>query len=124
MYFIRFKGQSIFMKTKNLYRFLFATAVSGLLFVACKKSSSNSNSNDTSQTDLQTQADDESRVSNETDAAFNDVTAAMSSEASVTGSSVTPNVRYGVETDGGNQDTIKGSQIRNATVTLDTVDNP
>ena len=111
------------MKTKNLNRFLLATTLSGLLFVACKKSDSSS-SNTTSQTDLQTQSDDQSRVSNETDAAFDDVTAAMTSQATVTGSSENVSPRYGVETDGGNQDTIKNSQICNATVTLDTTDNP
>jgi hypothetical protein len=112
------------MKTKKLYRFLFISTLSGFLFAACNKSNSSSTSGDTSQTDLQTQADDQSRVSNETDAAFNDVTATMTSQASVTGSSVNPNLRSGVETDGGNKDTIKGSQISNATVILDTVDNP
>ena len=112
------------MKMKNLQSFLFISAMSGLLFAACSKSSSSSNSGDTSQTDLQTQADDQSRVSNETDAAFDDVAAAMTGEASVTGSSVNPGLRYGVETDGGNQDTVNVSRIANATVTIDTVDNP
>ena len=111
------------MKTKNLYRFMFAATLSGLLFTACKKSSSSS-SNDTSQTDLQTQSDDQSRVSNETDAAFDDVAAAMTGEASVTGSSENVSPRYGVETDGGNQDTVNVSRVANATVTIDTIDNP
>ncbi|HEV2479188.1 MAG TPA: hypothetical protein VGS79_05980 [Puia sp.] len=111
------------MKATNLYRFLFATTLCGLLFTACKKSSSSS-SNDSSQSDLQTQSDDQSRVSNETDAAFDDVTTVMTGEATITGSSVTPGIRYGVETDGGNQDTVKNSYICNATVTFDTVDNP
>ena len=112
------------MKMKNLKSFLFISTVTGLLFAACSKSNSSSSSSDTSQTDLQTQADDQSRVSNETDAAFNDVTTAMTSQASITGSSVNPGLRYGVETDGGNQDTVKASLICNATVTYDTVDNP
>jgi hypothetical protein len=112
------------MKTKTLYRLLFASTISGLLFAACSKSSSSSSSSDTSQTDLQTQADDQARVSNETDAAFNDVSTAMTSQLTITGSSLQPNVRYGVETDGGNQDTVKNSYICNAMVTYDTVDNP
>lgn len=110
------------MKATNLYRFLFASTLCGLLFTACKKSSTPSST--TSQTDLQTQADDEARVSTETDASFNDVNAALETEASVTGSSENRTVRYGVTVDGGNQDTVKGSLICNATVTLDTIDNP
>lgn len=111
------------MKTNNLYRFLFTTAICGLLFTACKKSSNN-NSNDTSQADLQTQADDQSRVSTETDATFNDVNTAMEQSSTVTGSSQNRVVRYGVTTDGGNQDTVKGSLVCNALVTYDTIDNP
>lgn len=112
------------MKATNLYRFFFATTLCGLLFTACKKSS-NSSSADTSQTDLKTQADDESRVSTETDAAFNDVNTAMESQPTVTGSSQSRAVHYGVEVDGGgNQDTLKGSFISNAIVSMDTVDNP
>jgi hypothetical protein len=111
------------MKARNLYRFLFASTLCGLLFTACKKSSSSS-SNDTSQADLQTQADDESRVSTETDAAFNDVNTTMEQQVSITGSSQDRTVRYGVTVDGGNQDTVKNSLICNATVTYDTTDNP
>jgi hypothetical protein len=111
------------MKTRNLYRILFAPAVCGLLFTACKKSNSSS-SNDTSQSDLQTQADDEARVSTETDAAFNDVNAAMENQASITGSSLNRTVRYGVTVEGGNQDTLKGSLICNAMVSIDTIDDP
>jgi hypothetical protein len=111
------------MKTTNLYRLMFTTAVCGLLFTACKKSSSSSSS-DTSQADLQTQADDESRVSNETDAAFNDVSATMETNATITGSSQNRTIRYGVTTDGGNQDTAKNTLVCNAVVTFDTTDNP
>lgn len=113
---------SNFMKTKNLHRLLFAATLAGVLFAACNKSSNNSNG--TSNADLQTQADDEARVSTETDAAFDDVNAVMSNQASITGSSVGRVVRYGVAVDGGNQDTIKGSIVCNAVVTLDTIDNP
>lgn len=111
------------MKAMNLYRFFFATTLCGLLFAACKKSSSN-NSNGTSQTDLQTQSDDQARVSTETDAAFNDVNTVMENQATITGSSQQRTVRYGVTVDGGNQDTLKGGLICNATVSIDTVDNP
>jgi hypothetical protein len=111
------------MKTKNLHRLLFAAALTGFMFTACKKSSSDNN-NGTSNADLQTQADDEARVSTETDAAFDDVNTAMSNQATITGSSVGRIVRYGVAVDGGHQDTLKGKLICNALVTLDTVDNP
>jgi len=113
------------MKTKNIHRLLFATTLTGLMFAACNKSSSSNNSNGTSNADLQTQSDDEARVSTETDASFNDVSAVMTGEASITGSSVDRSVRYGVAVTGGNnQDTVKGSLVCNATVTYDTIDNP
>jgi hypothetical protein len=110
------------MKTKNFQRLMFATMLSGLLFAACKKSNNNSTSG-TSDQDLQTQSDDETRVSTETDAAFDDVNTAMTNQAAVTGASTAPTLRYGVTVDGGNQDTVQTS-ICDAVVTVDTVDNP
>ena len=101
---------------------MMATALSGLLFTACNKSNNNSSSG-TSNQDLQTQSDDETRVSTETDAAFDDVNTVMTSQANVTGASETPTLRYGVGVDGGNQDTVK-TAICDAVVTIDTVDNP
>jgi hypothetical protein len=115
--------KSLFMKTRNLYRFLIATTLCGLLFTACKKSSSSSSSTP-SNSDLQTESDDQARVNSETEASYNDVSAAMTSQAVVTGSSEDRTVRYGVAVDGGNQDTVQGSRISNAVVTIDTVDNP
>src|SRR5271163_2915251 len=111
------------MKTKNLNRILFATTLTGLLFAACSKSSNNNNSNATSDTDLQTQSDDEARVSTETDAAFNDVNTSMSASGDVSGASQSPNVRFGVGVTGGNADTVQTS-ICDATVVIDSVDNP
>jgi hypothetical protein len=113
------------MKTKNLYRFLFATTLSGLLFAACKKSTSDTNSSTTSSTDLQTQSDDEARVSTESDAAFDDANAAMIGESSVTGASFASADRFGVAVDGGNggNGTLAGL-LCNATVTVDSTDNP
>jgi hypothetical protein len=107
---------------KNLQRILFATTITGLLFTACKKSSNDTSSNPTN-AQLQTQADDQARVSTETDASFDDVNAAMAGEASITGSSANRQLRSGVTTDGGNQDTVS-SEVCNAVVTIDTVDNP
>jgi len=110
------------MKTRNFQCLIMATALSGLLLAACNKSNNNSSSG-TSDQDLQTQSDDEARVSTETDAAFDDINTAMSTEASVTGASQAPALRYGVSVTGGNNDTVKTS-ICDAVVTIDTVDNP
>jgi hypothetical protein len=113
------------MKTKNLHRFLFATTLSGLLFTACKKSSSDSSSSTTSSADLQTQSDDEARVSTESGAAFDDANAAMIGESSVTGASFASAARFGVAVDGGNGNPggLPGL-LCNATVTVDSTSNP
>ena len=109
------------MKTKNIQHLFLATSLSLLLF-ACSKNNSNS-SNTPSNSDLQTQSADQTAVTSETDAAFNDVNAAMTSQASVSGSSENPSLRFGVTVEGGNQDTVQ-SPICDAVVTIDTVDNP
>jgi hypothetical protein len=106
------------MKMMKIQSFLMAFTLSVLLF-ACKKSTNDTNSTP-SNTDLQTQSDDQSRVSTETDAAFNDVNASMTGQFTVTGSSTG---KFGVTVEGGNQDTVK-SYVCDATVTIDTVDNP
>src|SRR5580692_1709307 len=111
------------MKTKNLYRLLFASTLTGMLFAACSKSNNSNSSSSTSDTDLQTQSDDEARVSTETDAAFDDVNTAMTSSGSVSGASQNPVVRYGVGVTGGSADTVQTS-ICDATVVIDSVDNP
>lgn len=110
------------MKTKQINHLLLATSLSVLLF-ACKKSSNDNSSSTPSNTDLQTQSEDQTKVSTETDAAFDDVNTAMTSQAAVTGSSESTPIRYGVVVEGGNQDTVK-SYICDATVAIDTVDNP
>jgi hypothetical protein len=113
------------MKTNNLYHILFAATLTGMLFAACSKSSSNSNNSATTTSDsaLATQADDQSRVSTETDAAFDDVNTSMSASSSVSGASQTPSIRFGVGVTGANADTIQTS-ICDATVIVDSVDNP
>ena len=107
------------MKMKSLL----LIAVSASVLFACKKSSVDSNSTTMSNSDLQTQSDDQARVSTESDAAFDDVNTVMNSQASVTGSSATPTVRYGVTTEGG-PDTVKNSPICDAIVTIDTTSDP
>ncbi|GGA85890.1 hypothetical protein [Puia dinghuensis] len=109
------------MKTKNIQHLLVATSLSLLLF-ACSKNNSNSSSTP-SNSDLQTQSTDQTEITAETDAAFNDVNTAMTSQATVSGASEGSSLRYGVTVDGGNQDTVK-SYICDAVVTIDTVDNP
>src|ERR1700744_670053 len=110
------------MKTKNLYCALFIMTFTGMMF-SCKKSNSDSPSTATTDTQLKTQSDDQTRVSNESDDAFDDVNTAMTSQYAVTGSSSTPGLRYGTITEGGNEDTVK-SLICDAVVTIDTIDNP
>src|ERR1700731_1865393 len=108
------------MKTTTIYRLIVITAFTGMLF-SCKKSNSSSGSSATSSTDLQTTSDDQTRVSTESDAAFDDVNTAMTSQATVTGSDLNPGIRH-TEIEGGG-DTVK-SYICDATVSLDTTDNP
>jgi hypothetical protein len=113
------------MKTRNLHSVLFATTLSGLLFTACKKSTSDNNSSLPSDTELQTQFDDEARVFTESNAAFDDANTAMISQTSVTGASFTEGPRSGVTVEGGNGalgDWV--NTICNATVTIDSTDNP
>jgi len=108
------------MRLKKIQFLLIATSISVMMF-ACKKSSSESSSTP-SQADLQAQSDDESRVSNETDAAFDDVNTSLNGQASVTGSSEDAPIRYGVAVQGGTaHDTVK-SLICDAVVTIDTID--
>lgn len=106
------------MKTKILYRLAIAIAFTGVLY-ACKKSSSSS-STTTTTADMSVQTDDESRVSNETDAVTVDANTAMLSQSSVSGASVSPVGRYGVTTDGGGADS---AAICDATITVDTANS-
>jgi len=107
------------MKMKSLL----LVAISATVLFACKKSSVDSNSSTMSNSDLQTQSDDQARVSTESDAAFDDVNTVMNDQASVTGSSAAPTMRYGVAVQGG-PDTLKKSIICDAIVTIDTTSDP
>jgi len=109
------------MKTKILYRFAMTIAFTGVM-IACNKSNNNSNSG-TSSADLQTQSDDQSQVSGETDVIADDVNTTMSSQSSVTGSSVPPGYNSGIAVQGGKADTVT-SYICDAVVVRDTVSNP
>jgi hypothetical protein len=107
------------MRTGIPYRFAMIFAFAGILYACNKSNSSSSNAPGTSNANLQVQADDESRVSNETDAVTNDVNLTMSSP----GANATTGAGYrsGIETAGANPIT---SLICDATVTLDTTVSP
>jgi hypothetical protein len=104
------------MKLKNLVLPLFAIAIAGIVF-SCKKSNNSSSNSNTDSASVQVQSDDQSRVSNENDAVINDVNTTMSAQGSVTGSSLTPGIRSGVETTGAYP---VESLICDASVTVDT----
>lgn len=101
------------MKTRSLLFIGTAVVLMSVLY-ACKKDNKGSDSGQ-SPTELQTQSDDQTRVSNETDAVADDVNAMLSSDAVVvTGSS--PSVKYGVIT---NDTKPVKSYICDATVSFD-----
>src|SRR5258708_14282341 len=105
------------MKLKNLYRPLIVIATAGILFVACKKSSSTDNRNTPSH-DVQTQATDQATVYSENDAVTNDVSASIDGQAGISNSAP---IRGDVQTDGPHQ---VNTLICDATVTVDTTVNP
>jgi len=100
---------------KNLYRPLIVITMAGLVFVACKKSSNSTDNANTSAADVQTQSDDQSRVSSENDAVTDDVNNTMEDQATISGSG-TP-TRGDVQVNGAFE--IK-SLICDATITGDT----
>jgi hypothetical protein len=105
------------MKTATIYRFLFIIAFTGIL-ASCNKNNSSSN-NGSSSTDLQTTSDDATRVSTETDAAFDDVNTAMVTNYSVTGAALGRELMQRVDDGPGSADSIA---ICDAIITLDTAD--
>ena len=112
------------MKTATLSKLFIISALTGVLF-SCKKSNSGSSSTTETTAQVSTSSDDVSRASTESDAAFDDVNTAMTTETSVTGAALAPALRNGIQTLGGpgNNDTVQ-TGICDAVVTVDTVDNP
>src|SRR5580693_402003 len=102
------------MKTATLHRFLIIIAFTGIL-ASCKKS--NSSNNGSSTTDLQTTSDDATRVSTETDAAFDDVNTAMVTNYSVTGAALGRELVQRVVDGPGSADS---TAICDAVISLDT----
>ena len=72
------------MKTTNALRIMMLVACIGIFF-ACKKTNVANSGSSTSSDDLQTQADDQSQVSNEDEAVTNDANTALYSQASIAG---------------------------------------
>jgi hypothetical protein len=112
------------MKTRILYRYVLIAGFAGMILTGCKKDNNNNNSAAQSDTDLQTQSDDQTRVTNENDAVSDDVNTSLSASGTIAGSSVSPGIRYGVTTDGGDKDTLKNVLICDAVVVADTISNP
>ncbi|HLY69305.1 MAG TPA: hypothetical protein VKR53_06220 [Puia sp.] len=107
------------MKTMNLFRAVVVIACLGLFF-ACSKSNNSGSSTATTESDLQTQSDDQTMASNEDDAMNNDADAALSSNASIAGSSVnSPSVNNRIATMGVNG-VDSANVICDATITFDT----
>ncbi|HVW61202.1 MAG TPA: hypothetical protein VHC48_14225 [Puia sp.] len=104
------------MKTRSLYLIGAAVAVMSILY-ACKKDSNNNNNSGQSAADLQTQSDDQTQVSNETDAVVDDVNVMLGSQAAVSGSSSDPGVKYQVVTNDAKP--IGNAGICDASATLD-----
>ncbi len=105
-----------------------AVAFTGLFF-ACSKSSSNNSGTSADNSNLSTSADDQTMVTNESDNVSNDAVTALSSTYGVNGSAVHSSLQSGgVAVSGvkmGNVVTITNdSLICDATVVIDTVDNP
>ena len=112
------------MKTRILYRLAAVTIITATIFAACSKSGGTA-SNGTTSTDLQTQSDDQTRVSTESDAVSNDVNTMLSAQPTVSGASISsPGYASGKAIEGGNGLDTVTSYICDATVTVDSVDNP
>jgi hypothetical protein len=112
------------MKTNIVLSLATAAVIAGLAVASCSKSNSatgnsgTSNSPNTSPTQVETQANDETQVTNEMDAATNDVNNSLN--VSTTFSGTTSTGYSGVQTDGGGGINIDYG-ICDATVTTDTV---
>jgi hypothetical protein len=109
------------MKTKILYRMAIAVAVTGIVYACNKSNSSSTPPPGQTTTELQVAADDNARANNETDAVENDVTVTLSSPGASNAAGAS--YRGQVETSGITPAPIN-SLICDASVTIDSVDNP
>jgi hypothetical protein len=112
------------MKTNIVLSLTTAAVIAGLAIASCSKSNSatgnsgTSTSPNTSPAQVETQANDETQVSNELDAATDDVNNSLNASTSFSGTT-TASANNGVETDGGGGIIIDYG-ICDATVTTDT----
>jgi hypothetical protein len=112
------------MKTNIVLSLATAAVITGLAVASCSKSNSStgnsgtSTSPNTSPAQVETQANDETQVSNEMDAATNDVNNSLNASTSFSGTTSTG--YSGVQTDGGGGGINIDYGICDATVTTDT----
>jgi len=114
------------MKLRFPWRVAIFTGLITGLFMSCSKN--NSNTGSSNQTTVQTQADDESMVSNESEMAANDVDVALTSNFTINGQSAN-SIRYGNpvvnSTNDGTETLGTGNTlICDAAVVIDTTVNP
>ncbi len=104
---------------------IFVIALIGLVF-SCKKD--NSNANNSNQSVVQTQADDQTMVSNESEMMTNDANTALSSQASINGESISSLVSGNtvVNSTGGRTQTLGANVVLicDAAIAVDTTSNP
>lgn len=109
------------MKTNTVIKLALAISCTGLFF-ACSKNNaaSNANSTNATNTQLQTEADDQVMVTNESDAVSNDANNALYSSPTTGGNSIAPVYSSGVTTNGVGGSQALGFTICDATITWDT----
>jgi len=104
---------------------IFIVALIGLVF-SCKKD--NSNANNSNQSVVQTQADDQTMVSNESEMMTNDANTALSSQASINGESISSLISGNtvVNSISGHTQTLGGNVVLicDAAIAVDTTSNP
>jgi hypothetical protein len=88
------------MKTRNLVQMAMCVSCVALIFAACSKSNSKSNSGTAQNTELATEADDQVMVSNESDAVSTDATNVIYSSPSTAGNSIAASYSGGTTTNG------------------------
>jgi hypothetical protein len=116
------------MKTNILLRVTLIVACVAVLFACNKNNANNAGSGTTGTADLQTQADDESQVSNESELLVNDANTALNSQTSIAGNSLSNSSAsasttvMGTETNGGPG--VLNNLICDASVVVNDTSNP
>jgi hypothetical protein len=107
---------------------LIVIAFAGFVF-SCKKDNTNNNNYSSTSTNLQTQADDQAMVSDESENVTNDVNTTLASQVSTNGNSLKPSIVSGTTvvnsaTAVNGAGSVNGDLICDAAVVFDTVSNP